>query len=140
MIVEVEALDLDVHLDRRDAVPRAGDLEVHVAEVILGAEDVGEDRDFVAFLDEPHRDAGDGGLDRHAGIEQRERAAADRGHRRRAVRLEDVRHDADRVRELLERAAARACSARSARLPWPISRRDVPRIGRTSPVENGGKL
>ena len=30
--------------------------------------------------------------------------------------------------------------ARSARLPWPISRRDVPRIGRTSPVENGGKL
>ncbi len=32
------------------------------------------------------------------------------------------------------------CSARSARLPWPISRRLVPRIGRTSPVENGGKL
>src|SRR5688572_15967028 len=31
-------------------------------------------------------------------------------------------------------------SARSARLPWPISRRLVPRIGRTSPVENGGKL
>src|SRR3954468_13900141 len=30
--------------------------------------------------------------------------------------------------------------ARSARLPWPISRREVPRIGRTSPVENGGKL
>src|ERR1041385_3041357 len=31
-------------------------------------------------------------------------------------------------------------SARSARLPWPISRRDVPRIGRTSPVENGGEM
>src|SRR6476469_1665551 len=31
-------------------------------------------------------------------------------------------------------------SARSARLPWPISRRLVPRIGLTSPVENGGKL
>ena len=30
--------------------------------------------------------------------------------------------------------------ARSARLPWPISRRLVPRMGRTSPVENGGKL
>src|SRR4051794_26516062 len=29
--------------------------------------------------------------------------------------------------------------ARSAKLPWPISRRDVPRMGRTSPVENGGK-
>ena len=33
-----------------------------------------------------------------------------------------------------------ACSARSARLPWPISRRLVPRIILTSPVENGGKL
>ena len=33
-----------------------------------------------------------------------------------------------------------ACSARSARAPWPISRRDVPRTGFTSPVENGGKL
>src|ERR1043166_2773004 len=32
------------------------------------------------------------------------------------------------------------CSARSARFPWPISRREVPRIGFTSPVENGGKL
>ena len=30
--------------------------------------------------------------------------------------------------------------ARSARLPWPCSRRDVPRIGLASPVENGGKL
>src|SRR5919107_2155818 len=31
-------------------------------------------------------------------------------------------------------------SARSARLPCPISRRDVPRTGRTSPVENGGEV
>src|SRR6185312_12902140 len=42
--VQIESLDLDVHLDRGDAVARAGDLEVHVAEVILGAKDVGEDR------------------------------------------------------------------------------------------------
>src|SRR3954467_15171783 len=27
--------DLDVHLERGDAVPRAGDLEVHVAQVVL---------------------------------------------------------------------------------------------------------
>ena len=32
------------------------------------------------------------------------------------------------------------CSARSARSPCPISRRLVPRISFTSPVENGGKL
>ena len=31
-------------------------------------------------------------------------------------------------------------SARSARLPCPTSRRLVPRKGRSSPVENGGKL
>src|SRR5207237_4503922 len=37
-------------------------------------------------------------------------------------------------------AGSTPCSARSARLPCPISRRLVPRIGRTSPVENGGKL
>ena len=50
----VEPFDLDVHLDRGDAPLGAGDLEVHVAEVILGAQDVGEDSDLVAFLDEAH--------------------------------------------------------------------------------------
>ena len=34
--------DLDVHLQRGDALLGAGDLEVHVAEMILVAEDVGE--------------------------------------------------------------------------------------------------
>ena len=42
-----------------------------------------------------------GALDRHAGVHQGQRRAAHRGHRRRAVGLEDVRHDADRVREVL---------------------------------------
>ena len=37
----------------------AGDLEVHVAEVVLDAGDVGEDGVVVALLDEAHRDAGD---------------------------------------------------------------------------------
>ena len=37
-----DALDLDVHLQRGDAFRGAGDLEVHVAEMILVAEDVGE--------------------------------------------------------------------------------------------------
>ena len=38
-------------------VAGAGDLEVHVAEVVLGALDVGEDDVVVALLDEAHRDA-----------------------------------------------------------------------------------
>ena len=36
-----DAGDLDVHLQRGDAALGAGDLEVHVAEMILVAEDVG---------------------------------------------------------------------------------------------------
>ena len=42
-----EARDLDVHLDGGDAALGAADLEVHVAEVILVAEDVAEDRDLL---------------------------------------------------------------------------------------------
>src|SRR2546423_15211462 len=37
-------------------------------------------------------------------------------------------------------AGSTLCSARSARFPCPISRRLVPRIGLTSPVENGGEV
>ncbi len=81
----------------------AGHLEVHVAEVVFGAQDVGEDRVLLAFLDEPHRHAGHGGAHRDAGVEQGERPAADRRHGRRPVRLQDVGDDADGVGELLER-------------------------------------
>ena len=59
-------------------------------------------------------------LQRHARIHQRQRGAADRGHRGRAVRLGDLRDDADGVGELVRRAAAadgararRACRGRS---------------------------
>src|SRR2546427_8159352 len=45
--LEVEPLDLDVHLDRGDALARPRDLEVHVAQVALGAENVCEHRDPV---------------------------------------------------------------------------------------------
>ena len=90
---------------------------------------------------EAHRDAGDRRLERHAGVHHRQRAAADRRHRRRAVRLEDVRDDADRCRgtalrpgiigverALGERAVADLAAARAAH--------ERP----TSPTENGGKL
>src|SRR4051812_35005619 len=112
-----DAGDLDVHLERGDPVLRAGHLEVHVTEVILGALDVGEDDVVVALLDEAHRDAGDRRLDRHAGVHERERRAADRAHRRRAVRLERLRDEADRVRELLRR--------RDHRLECPLRERPV---------------
>ena len=62
--------------------------------------DVGEDRDAIAFLDQPHRHTRASGLDRHAGFHQRQRTAADGGHRRRPIRLENLRDDPDRVREV----------------------------------------
>ena len=63
-----EAVDLRVELQRGDEVARAGDLEVHVAERVLGAEDVGERRVLALGVDEAHRDAGDRCLDRHARV------------------------------------------------------------------------
>ncbi len=70
-----DARHLDVHLQRGDALRGAGDLEVHVAVVILGAGDVGEDGVLAGLLvhDQAHRNAGDRRLDRHAGIHHRHR-------------------------------------------------------------------
>ena len=53
--VDGQALGLVVHLQGGDALLGAADLEVHVAEEVLDALDVGEDDDVVAFLDEAHR-------------------------------------------------------------------------------------
>ena len=57
--LEGDAGDLDVHLQRGDPALGAGDLEVHVAEVVLDAGDVGQDDVVVALLDQAHRDARD---------------------------------------------------------------------------------
>ena len=72
-----DAVDLQVELDAGDAVLRAGDLEVHVAEVVFVADDVGEQRPLVAFLHQADRDAGHRIGDRHAGGHQAQRGAAD---------------------------------------------------------------
>ena len=68
--VERHARDLDVHLERGDSVLRAGDLEVHVAEMVLDARDIGEDDVVITLLDQAHRDTRDGVLDRYAGVHQ----------------------------------------------------------------------
>ena len=98
--VEGDAGDLDVHLQRVDALGGAGHLEVHVAEVVLVALDVGEHDVVVALLDQAHRDAGHRPGDRHAGVQQREGRAADRRHRRGAVALQRLGDEPQRVREL----------------------------------------
>ena len=67
-----DAGDLDIHLQRGDAAIGAGHLEVHVAEMILVTEDVGEHGKALILFDEAHRDARGRPLERHAGIHQRE--------------------------------------------------------------------
>ena len=64
-----DAGNLDVHLQRGDARCGARNLEVHVAEVILVAQDVGQHGPFaVIFQDQTHRHTGDRGLQRHARV------------------------------------------------------------------------
>ena len=60
-------------------------------------------------------------------------------HRGRAVRLKH----SETMRIVYgnsSSAGSTARSARSARQPWPISRRPGPRMKRASPTEYGGKL
>src|SRR5581483_4675025 len=50
--------DLNIHLQRCDALARARDFEIHIAEMVLIAENVRKNADLIAFFDEPHCDAG----------------------------------------------------------------------------------
>ncbi len=83
----------------------AAELEVHVAEVVFAADDVGEQRvarNYVSaeFGDEAAADAGDGFADGHAGVHQGENAGANAGHRGRTVGFHDFAADADGVGEI----------------------------------------
>ncbi len=102
-----DAVRLDVELNAGDAVARAGHLEVHVAEVVFLAQNVDDQLVPAVLLDQTHRDSRDRGLDRNAGVHQGQRPAADRRHRARTVRFENVAHQADRVRKLLRRGQDR---------------------------------
>ena len=80
-----DTLDLDVHLQRVDTVLGACNLEVHVAQVIFIAQNVGQYRKTVSILDQAHRDTSDVILHRHAGIHHCQTTAADGSHGGRAV-------------------------------------------------------
>src|SRR6185437_8838044 len=96
-----DTLDLDVHLQSRDAGCGAGHLEIHVAQVILIPEDVGQHLEAAAFEHQAHRHAGHRRLDGDARVHQRQRSAADARHGARAVGFEDLGHDANDIRESL---------------------------------------
>src|ERR1700736_2256878 len=76
-----QALDLDVHLQGGDSVLGAGHLEVHIAQVVFDALDVGEHRGLALTHDEAHRDARDRRLDRDARVHQGQRRPTNGCHR-----------------------------------------------------------
>ena len=50
--------DLDIHLQGGDAIRRTGHLEIHIAEVVFAAEDIGKDDHAIALLNQSHCNAG----------------------------------------------------------------------------------
>ena len=99
----LEAVVLQVHLNGGDAVLRTGDLEVHLAVEVLNALNVDEGGEIITVLNQAAGDAGDGRLQRHARVHQRQRGAADGTLRRGAVGGQHLGHHTDGVRELLDR-------------------------------------
>src|SRR5690606_22463415 len=85
-----DAVDLDVHLQGGDAFRGSGDLEVHVAQMVLVAQNVAEHCEALILFDQAHGNAGYGLLQRYAGIHQRQRGAADGGHGGRTVGFGDL--------------------------------------------------
>jgi hypothetical protein len=135
-----DAFDLDVHLQGGDALSGTGDLEVHVAQVIFVTQDVGQDDEALAFLDQTHGDTRHRRLDRHAGVHQGQRRA------RQTEAIDEEPLDSvisETTRMVYGKASSDGITAstpRLARRPWPISRRFGPIMRPVSPTEYGGKL
>ena len=98
-----DAVDLGVELQRRDHVGGTGDLEVHVAEGVLGSEDVGEGGVLAVRVHQAHGDSRNGRLDGNTGVHERKTRGTDRRHRAGTVGAEHLGDQADGVGEVLER-------------------------------------
>ncbi len=101
--LEGQSVALDVHLCGGETVFCARRLEVHVAQMVLISEDIGEDGVlvFARILDQSHRNARHRLLHWHAGIHQSQCSCAHCGHRRGAVRLQNLAHQPHRIGEVL---------------------------------------
>ena len=65
-----DARDLDIHLNRRNALCRSRNLKVHIAECVFHALYIRQNGIIVAVPDEPHSDTGNRALNRNAGAHQ----------------------------------------------------------------------
>ena len=95
-----DAFNLDVHLQSSHAVIGTSNLEVHIAEVVFVAENIGQNGKLIAFLDQAHGNTGHEVFQRHAGIQQRQAAAADARHRGRTVGFADFGNHTHGVLEI----------------------------------------
>jgi hypothetical protein len=95
-----QAIALDVHLQSRDALASACNLEVHVATVIFGAEDIGKDCIVLAFHHKPHSDTCNWLTQWHTSIHQSQGSTTNGSHRRGAVGLQNLRSHTHGVREV----------------------------------------
>ena len=130
MISSADAVDLQVELDAGDAVLRAGDLEVHVAVVVLVADDVGEQDPLVSpSFTRPIEMPATGLL---IGTPASIRPSV--APQTEAIELEPFDSRMSEITRIVygnsSGRAGPASTLRSASAPWPISRRPGPRIGR----------
>src|SRR5690606_16500951 len=95
-----DALNLDVHLQRGNAVDSTCHLEVHVAEVVLVAKNVGQHGELATVFDQAHGHTRHVLCRRDTGVHQRQTATANRCHRGGTVGFRDFGHHTDGVLEI----------------------------------------
>ena len=98
-----EALDFNIHLNSRNALCRAGYLEVHITQSIFHALNIRQNRKVVILRYKAHSYARNGSFNGNTCIHKRQRTAANAAHRAGAVGFENFRHDANSVREFFFR-------------------------------------
>ena len=96
-----DALDFDVHLQGGNAVGCASYLEVHIAQVVFVAQNIGEHGKAVVFFNQTHGNASNVCFHGHASIHQAQAAAADRSHGGRTIGLGNFADYAHGVGELV---------------------------------------
>jgi hypothetical protein len=135
-----DAVDLGVELEGGDELGGAGDLEVHVAEGVLGAEDVGEGGVLALGVDEAHGDAGDGALiGTPASIsdsDEPSRPTPSRSSRSR----QHLGHEAERVGELLQARHDRQQGRLGEQAVADLAALRRRRMKPVSPLAHGGML
>ena len=98
-----KTVNLYIHLASGNTIGRTANLEVHIAQMVLIAQNIGKNR-VIACLwvgNQAHRDTAHRLADLHPGIHQSQASGANRSHRRRTVRFEDIRNHPNRIRTLV---------------------------------------